>query len=191
MIVTHFPKAPELIIYDNACNLSEFCLGREPTFFKSTRFLVDGLHYSGHVNCNPAYDMRTYPLFSDIVSTTAENCNRRLYKIRIGPQFMKAESLVAVMLYWVFRYNREIHAGKKHNGLFIIDTKDFSIEIVINDISEGELDSGYVVGEMIGQIVSDTDSDHTDGDSITEEELFSDSNPSDNSDSADDSDMDK
>ena len=33
--------APSIVVYDNACNLHQFCLNREPDFFKETRFLVD------------------------------------------------------------------------------------------------------------------------------------------------------
>ena len=40
--------APKVIIYDNACNLHNYCLNRDPLFFMDTWFLVDRLHWSNH-----------------------------------------------------------------------------------------------------------------------------------------------
>lgn len=40
-----------IVVYDNACNLMEFCLNREPYYFKDTIFLVDRVHWDNHVNC--------------------------------------------------------------------------------------------------------------------------------------------
>ena len=40
---------PEHIYYDFACQLSEYCLNREPELFKSTRFWYDLFHFIGHL----------------------------------------------------------------------------------------------------------------------------------------------
>ena len=40
--------APTTIVYDNCCNLHNYCLNREPDFFKETKFLVDRFHWSNH-----------------------------------------------------------------------------------------------------------------------------------------------
>ena len=40
---------PEHIYYDFACQLSEYCLNREPELFKSTRFWHDLFHFIGHL----------------------------------------------------------------------------------------------------------------------------------------------
>lgn len=40
--------APKLIIYDNACNLQEYCLNRDPGFFANTKFCVDKFHWYNH-----------------------------------------------------------------------------------------------------------------------------------------------
>jgi len=45
IIATRFVKAPLWIIYDNACNLHNYCIKRLPQFFCNTRFLVDRLHW--------------------------------------------------------------------------------------------------------------------------------------------------
>ena len=41
--------APKHIYFDNACQLSEYCLNREPEFFKHTRFWHDLFHSMGHL----------------------------------------------------------------------------------------------------------------------------------------------
>ena len=42
----HMPKD---IYYDFACQLSEYCLNREPELFKNTRFWHDLFHFIGHL----------------------------------------------------------------------------------------------------------------------------------------------
>ena len=40
--------APSTIMYDNACNLHNYCLNREPQFFKKSWFVVDRFHWRNH-----------------------------------------------------------------------------------------------------------------------------------------------
>ena len=47
-IFLHLKKAPDVIFYDFACSLSEYCLNREPVIFKATRFFVDKFHIANH-----------------------------------------------------------------------------------------------------------------------------------------------
>lgn len=53
--------APDIVIYDNACNLHSYCLNREPKFFEKTWFLVDRFHWPNHTGdylFNYAYSHR-------------------------------------------------------------------------------------------------------------------------------------
>ena len=36
------------MIYDNACNLHNYCLNRELQYFKNTWFIVDRFHWRNH-----------------------------------------------------------------------------------------------------------------------------------------------
>ena len=45
---TRFATPPEVVIYDNSCNLSAYCLRRDPGFFKNTKFVVDRFHFKNH-----------------------------------------------------------------------------------------------------------------------------------------------
>lgn len=55
-----FEVPPRLIIYDNACKLHQYCLNREPLFFKHTQFAVDRFHWRGHVGCSVGYNLYNY-----------------------------------------------------------------------------------------------------------------------------------
>ena len=55
-----FQKAPRVIVYDNACELHQYCLNREPHFFRSTLFAVDWFHWQGHVGCSASYCLNNY-----------------------------------------------------------------------------------------------------------------------------------
>ena len=46
LAVSH--SAPDTLVYDNGCNLHNYCLNREPQFFKCTRFFVDKFHWRNH-----------------------------------------------------------------------------------------------------------------------------------------------
>ena len=53
-VFKYMEKAPKHIYYDNACQLSEYCLNREPEFFKHTRFWHNMFHSMGYLcgmNC--------------------------------------------------------------------------------------------------------------------------------------------
>ena len=52
-IFKYKPDAPQELFYDNACQLHEYCLNREPAFFMNTRFWHDLFHSIGHLcGCN-------------------------------------------------------------------------------------------------------------------------------------------
>ena len=52
-IFKYKPDAPQELFYDNACQLHEYCLNREPAFFMKTRFWHDLFHSIGHLcGCN-------------------------------------------------------------------------------------------------------------------------------------------
>lgn len=55
IIFTRWLTAPKILCYDNSCNLSNFCLSREPLWFSKSRFIIDRLHYNGHKNCCPGH----------------------------------------------------------------------------------------------------------------------------------------
>lgn len=51
LMYSRLPDAKRVVVYDNACKVLEYCLNREPTFFKDAVFLLDRLHAKTHVGC--------------------------------------------------------------------------------------------------------------------------------------------
>lgn len=56
ILVTRWAKPPRVVFYDNACKLATYCFARDPMHFRETTFLVDHLHFKGHVRCSPTFD---------------------------------------------------------------------------------------------------------------------------------------
>ena len=57
------------VVYDNACNLHQYVLNREPARFRHTQFRVDRLHSKkGHLRCSKGYDLNTYNANPDAIS---------------------------------------------------------------------------------------------------------------------------
>ncbi|CAH1253434.1 Hypp1182 [Branchiostoma lanceolatum] len=84
---TRFKVAPRVVVYDNACQLHRYVMNREPHFFQKTVFLVDRLHFKGHVGCSLGYSMNSYAAAVDISTLNSqvnEQANAGL--IRIQPQ---------------------------------------------------------------------------------------------------------
>ena len=50
---SQFKVAPNLVIYDIACKLHQYCLNREPAFFKHTQFVVNGFSLEGSYRLLP------------------------------------------------------------------------------------------------------------------------------------------
>ena len=49
LLYKYCAHVPKDIYYDFACQLSEYCLNREPELFKNTRFWHDLFHFIGHL----------------------------------------------------------------------------------------------------------------------------------------------
>ncbi|KAI0778784.1 hypothetical protein BD413DRAFT_601469 [Trametes elegans] len=91
-LYTRFPTAPEIIIYDFACQLAPYCFTREAEFFAHTRFFIDELHAQGHSRCGRAcfasnamcYDARVRA-----ANTSAAECrNKGVWRIRKSVSYM-------------------------------------------------------------------------------------------------------
>ncbi|KAI0373713.1 hypothetical protein BV20DRAFT_925594, partial [Pilatotrama ljubarskyi] len=97
-IYTRFPTAPEIVVYDFACQLAPYCYVREARYFANTRFLIDELHARDHTRCGQAcfasnamqYDERIRE-----VNTSAAECgNGGVGRIRKSVSYMIYEHAV-------------------------------------------------------------------------------------------------
>ena len=116
-------SAPQVIIYDNGCNLHNYCLNREPLFFKNSWFLVDRFHWPNHsggcflmhlpkpncfkfffflLACSVGYNLSSYPQFSAVNSQVVEQSNSLLKRIRSTVSYMSATNFVnhCALFFW-------------------------------------------------------------------------------------------
>lgn len=94
---TRFAVAPRCIIYDNACQLHQYCLNREPTFFRDTKFYVDRFHWKCHVGCSVGYCLDQYKATCDVVTINSqinEQANAGLKRIRSQLAYMTLDNFM-------------------------------------------------------------------------------------------------
>ena len=60
LIFALFPDPPQLVSYDNGCNLHHFILNREPEHFKWSEILIDEFHANSHKECSLNYSSGEY-----------------------------------------------------------------------------------------------------------------------------------
>lgn len=99
-LLTRFETMPEIILYDNGCNLNEYILNRYPNEFKHTRILVDGFHFNSHVNCSPSYDSSALPEVTKNLNTSLlEQKNSRFAKMKWTSPFCKLSTFMSKLRY--------------------------------------------------------------------------------------------
>lgn len=45
---TYLKRPPKVVVYDFACALEEYCMNRDPIWFRDTKFVVDRFHWRNH-----------------------------------------------------------------------------------------------------------------------------------------------
>lgn len=118
-IFCYWERAPDTIIYDFACQLSPYCMVREPEFFKDTLFVVDEMHANGHNFCSQASFVSNYmnarPSLMPVNTSAAEACNSGLNRIRKSVSYM-GESHASLFTYiYLSVWNRRKEIRLKAN----------------------------------------------------------------------------
>ena len=136
-ILTHWPKAPEVIVYDYACQLQEYCLAREPTYFRNTVFLVDRLHVKNHTKCSECFDMGEYHQsgsnkYFNFNDSAAESGNSLLARIRVSCSYMGVARFMRFASVFSEVQNRRrvevIKKKLKKTGSLVQQRKDMTVE---------------------------------------------------------------
>ena len=123
----YLEKAPEYVIYDNACNLQDYCLSRAPLFFMHTKFFVDAFHWVNHKACSLGYSIKAHEdSWLKLINTqVAEQNNAALKNLKSMMSRMSQKSFMTLlksfMCYWNFRklekLNAEEERRRRRNGL--------------------------------------------------------------------------
>lgn len=104
LLRTRWKEAPEMICYDNGCNTMQYCLNREPKWFKGTRFVIDHMHYNDHKHCPLDYDSYFCPSIKN--SSLAEQRNRIIRTLEHNCGYMTQLSFLVYFRHFVHRMNK-------------------------------------------------------------------------------------
>lgn len=98
ILATRFETPPEVVIYDNACNLSEYVLNRTPFLFRRTQFLVDEFHFKSHSICAPTFSTGQNPCITDLLNTSlTEQRNSKLARLNRTVPLMRSRVFFSVL----------------------------------------------------------------------------------------------
>ena len=108
-------KAPEHILYDNACKLSDSARLREYDFFENTAFSGDEPHSKGHL-CGRFFNVYSYKhsngFMKNINCGGCEQGNNLLLSIRLAGTFMSMKLLMLVLRISMEWDNRKLLRSK-------------------------------------------------------------------------------
>ena len=110
-ILRYWEHAPDVVIYDFACQLGPYCMQREPEFFKDTLFVVDEMHANGHTQCSQACFISNYmnvrSRLMGVNSSTAKTSNSRLNRIRKSVSYMGQSHAILFTYVYLSVWNRK------------------------------------------------------------------------------------
>jgi hypothetical protein len=99
---------PEVVIYDNACKLHNYCLKREPAMFREVRFFVDRFHWANHRACSIGYCINLYSgdkVLPSVNTQVAEQLNSCMKKLRKSLSFMSFKKFMCHLQLFLYLYN--------------------------------------------------------------------------------------
>ena len=105
-LVKYMPDMPDELFYDFACSLSEYCLNREPDFFKNTRFWHDLFHAIGHI-CGINFRSTKVEELDSINSEICEQVNVYLQCIKYTGFHLSQEHFVFFLQFFLYLLNKE------------------------------------------------------------------------------------
>jgi hypothetical protein len=109
-LYVYFEKAPEVVIYDFACQLGAYSMSREPEFFKDTCFAIDEMHAKGHSSCSQASFSSNYmqgrPGLQSVNTSAAECSNSGLNRIRKSVSYMGQKNAILLTYVYLCVWNR-------------------------------------------------------------------------------------
>ena len=106
-----FQKAPQLLFMTTLVSFTmQYCLNREPHFFRSTLFAVDRFHWRGHVGCSAGYCLNSYKQLAikEINSQVNEQANAGLQRIQGQLAYMTPENFMFTLKLFLSIKNKDV-----------------------------------------------------------------------------------
>ena len=98
--------APEEMFYDFSCQLEEYCLNREPGFWKNTRFFHDTFHGFCH-SCAVVYKSSRLMLLRKVNTEICEQTNSFLQHIRYSARAMSMSKFNHFLQFFLFQWSKK------------------------------------------------------------------------------------
>ena len=105
-LYTHLEVAPDVIIYDFSCNLSEYAQNRESGYFKTTRFFLDVFHGFTHT-CSPAFRANRIKSLDVVNTSICEQFNSFLQNIKTSAKLMSQQHFTFYVQFFVHIWNQQ------------------------------------------------------------------------------------
>ncbi len=105
-IYKYKPTAPKEFFYDFACNLSEYCLNREPRFFCCTRFWMDLFHGVTH-KCGKAFKSQRVAALKGVNTEICEQFNSYLQCIKYTGSHLSQPNLMLFTQFMGYLWNKD------------------------------------------------------------------------------------
>ena len=99
-LYNHLEIAPEIIYYDFACSLEEYCMNRETEYFKNARFFYDIFHGYNHT-CSKIYSSKNLIHLNSVNSSICEQFNSYLQYIKNSAKQMSQEHFMFFLQYMI------------------------------------------------------------------------------------------
>jgi len=100
------PSPPEELFYDFACQLNEYCLNREPMFFRMMRVWHDIFHGFNHI-CVPCFKSTRVLGLTHVNSEICEQFNSYLQSIKYTGSHLSQINFMLFSQFMIFLWNRQ------------------------------------------------------------------------------------
>lgn len=103
----YMEDAPDVVFYDFSCQLEEYCLNREPKFWRNCRFCHDIFHGFSH-KCPFVYTSKRIPSLDAGVNTEiCEQFNSYIQKIKYSARAMSQSHFMFYLQFFIHKWNQE------------------------------------------------------------------------------------
>ena len=111
-IFKYMEEAPQEIFYDFACKLQEYCLNREPEFFRSVRFWHDLFHAINHI-CGINFRSTRVVGLDGANSEICEQFNSYLQCVKYTGSHLGQSNFMLFVQFFIYLWNKEKTASFK------------------------------------------------------------------------------
>ena len=102
----YLEEPPEHIFYDFACQLSEYCLNREPLLFRNTRFWHDLFHSIGHL-CGINFKSGRVQGLEGVNTEICEQVNSFLQCIKYTASHLSQDHFIFFLQFFLYLMNKD------------------------------------------------------------------------------------